>query len=308
MRLFSEPLWMLWRTNVCVMLGRNQAAQTEINLTAANRLGVEITRRSSGGGAIFTDPGTLLYTYICPYDGASDVKERESVSVVQPIIRALKKLGASAVAQGRNDLVADSGKVSGLAQYVQKDRLCTHGSLLYDADLDLMETVLCPGEAKLATKALPSVRARVTNLRPLLPELGGADAFQSALCGALNCEMDFRSYAFSASDLHEIYAIQQEKYANGNWVFGQSPPHTLHGKKRFAGGQVEVFLDVRYGIVSSCAIQGDFLGVLPVDAVELALTGNTCLPDKLAFVLDGMDLRPYLGGVTSAELLNCIFE
>jgi lipoate-protein ligase A len=63
----AEPVLIIWQTGNCAMLGRNQIAEAEIDIGYANRNNIQIVRRSSGGGTIFTDPGTLLYTMILPY-------------------------------------------------------------------------------------------------------------------------------------------------------------------------------------------------------------------------------------------------
>ncbi|MDR3120660.1 MAG: lipoate--protein ligase family protein, partial [Clostridiales bacterium] len=156
---------LLWRTEPGVMLGVNQAAEAEVDLAEAERLGVSLTRRSSGGGAIFTDPGTLLFTVILPFRiGEDDAKRLEREYVAGPIVRVLNQMGVPARCEGRNDITVDGKKVSGLAQYARGGRLCTHGSLLYDADLDTLARVLRPDAQKTASKSVRSVRARVANL------------------------------------------------------------------------------------------------------------------------------------------------
>ena len=62
----DAPVMMIWQTGNCVMLGGYQVAAAEIDLNYAQKEGIQIVRRSSGGGTIFTDSGTLLYTMITP--------------------------------------------------------------------------------------------------------------------------------------------------------------------------------------------------------------------------------------------------
>jgi lipoate-protein ligase A len=42
--------------------------------------------------------------------------------------------------------------------------LLHHGTILFDSNLDIMTQVLNPGEHKIASKGIKSVRSRVTNI------------------------------------------------------------------------------------------------------------------------------------------------
>ena len=53
---FEEPLVLFYIQEPCVILGRNQNAYEEIDLAYA-REGIVITRRLSGGGAVYDDLG-----------------------------------------------------------------------------------------------------------------------------------------------------------------------------------------------------------------------------------------------------------
>jgi len=69
-----------------------------------------------------------------------------------------------------------------------------------------------------------------------------------------------------------------------------------------------VQLNVEKGVVTSCAIRGDFLGITPIRALEERL-------EKISFdyqifndALEKIELSDFLGGITRSELLSCIFE
>ncbi|GHU84589.1 lipoate--protein ligase [Bacteroidia bacterium] len=289
------------------MLGRNQAAQAEIDLGAAERLGVQIVRRSSGGGTIFTDGETLQYSVILPYDGKADVKEMERTYIAEPMLKALNAMGVPAEFKGRNDLLVDGKKVSGLAQYVHKDYLCNHGSLLYDTDLELLSQVLQVDEEKIRTKALRSIRSRVASIAGYISPPRNLDAFWKDLKGQFFGEGGVREYVLSREELAQVEAIQREKYANPDWIFGKTPPFSYHNEKRFALGKVEVYLDVDGGVIKTCKMNGDFLGLTPVRGLEEAIEGLPYRKEILQEVLSPMDLRLYLGGITAEELLSCLF-
>ena len=63
----DKPVIMLWQTEPSVMIGRYQVAVAELDIEYLEHSNMHLVRRSSGGGTIFTDAGTFLYTVIMPY-------------------------------------------------------------------------------------------------------------------------------------------------------------------------------------------------------------------------------------------------
>ena len=305
---WNTPVMMIWQADKCAMLGSNQIAEAEIDMSRAAREGIKIVRRSSGGGTIFTDMGTLLYTVILP-----DAKERYPLDLARekvagPVVEALNKMGVPAKAEGRNDILVNGKKVSGMAQYVRHGRICTHGSLLYDADLDLLSRVLRVDDEKISSKALRSIRSRVTNIKEYIGRPCSTGEFRELLKQNLFCGLDIKEHKLSDRDHQQIGQIFREKYGNPSWTFEQSPKFSFHNSKRFAGGKVEVFLDVVKGTIASCSIRGDFLGVVPIQGIEQAIVGLPFRFDAIAGALDRVPMQPYLGNITKEELLSCIFD
>jgi lipoate-protein ligase A len=222
----QEPVLMLWSTRPTVMIGANQVVDLEIDRAKAEAAGVDIVRRASGGGTIFTDPGTLLYTIILPYGDQTDRKEVVWKHLVDPVVSALAALGAEAIPEGRNDILLQGRKISGIAQFIKYDYLTSHGSLLFNADLALMADLLTPDPDNTTAKAPRSVRSRVTNISGFIPEMS-MEAFKSVLLKSFR-EMEkirqqdghFSTYELSACELAAIAEIQNSKYENPQWTYG----------------------------------------------------------------------------------------
>jgi lipoate-protein ligase A len=305
----DEAVFMTWRTGKCVMLGCNQVAHAEIDIRLADESGIQIVRRSRGGGTIFTDPGVLLYTVILPlpYRETSDVKRLESDYVSGPVASALRGMGIEARVEGRNDILLNEAKISGLAQYVKRNRLCTHGSLLFSANLGDLAAVLRPDDGKIRSKALRSVSARVTNISPLLPGVKDIEDFRRLLKKNIPEWRSAAGYILTAGDIARIEEIKHRKYANPDWTFGHAPKFSFHNAKRFAAGKVEIFLDIADGVVKSCVIRGDFLGVTPIRGLEERLESRPYRHDAITRALEGADMARYLGGVTKEQFMECIF-
>ena len=208
------PVLMLWSVDNCVMIGNNQVLTSEINMDYALENDVKIVRRSSGGGAIFTDSGTLLYTMIEPYTDDASAHMENTASI---IIEVLSLMGVDSKREGRNDILIAGKKISGLAQFISGSHICTHGSLLYDADLDALTNVLKPNDDKLLPKGISSIRSRVTNIKPHMDASLSVAEFKKRLKQKLLDGKDFIVYEFSSEDLSRIERIHHKKFANKAW-------------------------------------------------------------------------------------------
>ena len=330
---------MLWSTGDTIMIGANQITEAECDLAYAREAGIEVVRRSSGGGSIYTDHGTLQVTVIQPFGADDDCRNIARESITGPIIGALASRKVKASAEGRNDIVIEGRKVSGIAQYVKDGYICSHCSLLFGTDLEKLERSLTVDRSKYETKAIASARARVANITEYIAEKD-MQSFIDELTESFNthchcesfnthchCEehrneaiqnMDCRAplrsarndemknQRFSADELAEIETIMNEKYLNPEWTFGREPAFTYTNKKRFHGGLLEVFLDVKGGVIKNARINGDFLSLMPVGGLEEILEDVPHREDALAEALGAVDVKQYLGSLGASELLETL--
>lgn len=175
---FDKDVVLLYQNANTVVIGKNQNIYEEINFAVAEGLKVDYFRRLSGGGAVFQDLGNLCFAFI-----AQQGKSYESFSV--PIIEFLRSLGKIEVRfEGRNDILVNGAKVSGSAQFIHKNFVCHHGTLLYDVNLQTLAQVLRPNLLKLESKGIKSVRQRVVNIKSELGEEApeSTEVFGKKLC------------------------------------------------------------------------------------------------------------------------------
>ena len=314
---FGQPILMLWQTSPTLMIGQYQIAQAEIDTKLAKDQQVSIVRRSSGGGTIFTDPGTLLITLI---------EQGEQKSIRQKfadlLTGALSEMGIDAKLQGRNDILVGGKKVSGMAQYLRKvdaqagslPGVVTHGSLLIDTDLDQLVSLLKVDNEKLRSKAIKSIRSRVTNIKKYaqdknLPAAAfSVNDFVCALQKSLQETNAAKPLSLNELDYANIMSIYKEKYGNPQWIRKRSPKFRLHNSQRFAGGLLDVYLDVSAGEIKSIQLHGDFLGASPISGLEAQLTGQPYDYQALSKALQQTDLTRYLGDITQEELLSSVIN
>ena len=304
----KEPALMLWITGDTVMVGANQIVKAEMDEEYAKAAGINIVRRPSGGGAIFTDPGTLQYTVILPYEEKSmdlDPKACMKEWLAAPLIRTLGGFAINASLEGRNDVTIEGKKISGLAQHISSGYICSHGSLLFDTDLEKLVRVLTADSEKIKSKAIKSMKARVAKISDYTPEKD-IRLFREAFIKSYGREKDIVRSDFSSAEIKEIEKIMRERYSNEDWTYGREPAFTFTNKKRFPGGQIEVFLEVKGGLIQNAVIKGDFLALRPVAFIEEGLIGVPHREEELRAALLTLNVKSVLGSLTEKELLETL--
>ena len=150
----------VWRVEPTVIYGRNQVLENEVNLEYCREHGVDIVRRKSGGGCVYSDLGNIMVSYVSRRGDVSEVFDRYMTALTE----ALRTLGVPAEKSGRNDILVEGRKVSGNAFHQLPDRSIVHGTLLYSTDLEALTEAIRPPVEKLQRHGVESVRQRVMNL------------------------------------------------------------------------------------------------------------------------------------------------
>ncbi|WEV59909.1 lipoate--protein ligase family protein [Bifidobacterium sp. ESL0728] len=152
-----------------VVIGRFQSIEREVDLKAAKREGFDVVRRSTGGGAMFIEPGkAITYSLYAPKGFVDSVPIGESFRLCdQWVIDALRSLGIDAFFSGTNDIACAQGKIGGAAQRLfapvegGPGALLHHATLAYDIDARKMGRVLKTSPEKLYDKSVKSAVKRV---------------------------------------------------------------------------------------------------------------------------------------------------
>ena len=292
----NGEVFALWQNEPTVVIGKNQNAYTEVDLDYLRAAGIHLARRITGGGAVYHDLGNVNYTFISK-TGENGI---DFARFTAPITEALRHFGVPAVLSGRNDLLVGEKKFSGNAQYSQGGRTLHHGTLLFDSDMNVLSRVLRPDEEKIRSKAVKSVRARVTNLAPLLPRQRTAGEFIAAIADFVKAR--FSPEVVTAPQNEEIERLRARN-ASDEWLFPARDlvtRYTVTKKARYPFGTVELSLDMDGESIARAAIRGDFFGSAPVEELETFLCGKTVAEALAALTDDAPD--KYIHGMSKADL------
>lgn len=144
----AGPDWEVLRVwepgELLVVVGRSSSAAREVHLDACRTLGIPVLRRPSGGAAVVTGPGCLMYSLVLSHARrpALRVVTQAHQAILGRLARQLAELVPGVHCAGTSDLAWNDRKVSGNSLRSRPSHLLYHGTLLYDFPLKLIERLL----------------------------------------------------------------------------------------------------------------------------------------------------------------------
>ncbi|MEV0091119.1 biotin/lipoate A/B protein ligase family protein [Streptomyces sp. NPDC050738] len=163
------PTLRVWEwAEPAVVIGSFQSLSNEVDPVGAERHGITVVRRISGGGAMFMEPGnTITYSLSVPESLVSGLSFTDSYAYLDEwVLDALGDMGIKAWYQPLNDIATEAGKIAGAAQKrIASGGVLHHVTMAYDIDADKMTEVLRIGREKLSDKGTRSAKKRVDPLR-----------------------------------------------------------------------------------------------------------------------------------------------
>lgn len=298
----GDAVLILWSTSPTLMLGKYQNAWEEIDLAYAEEKGINLVRRLSGGGTIYTDGGGLQYSFI-RRDGSREISFDE---YMEPVVSALNSLGIPAERGGRNDILLGGRKISGNAQFKLRGSTVHHGSLLFDTDIGEMVRSTSPPDYKITSKSIKSVRDRVTNVREYIPAAGTTEVFREMLIRALSDILGerFAPYSLTEEDVRRIEELAELRFRGRENVFTPSPSFEAEYLCRFPAGNVKASFSVKGGVITAAALSGDYFSA---EGTSLdCLVGAPFDKNEIASRLSGTETGIY--GVTGNDLARALAE
>ena len=299
-------LFFTWQTAPTVIFGRNQVWEAEVDTAYCREHGVEMYRRKSGGGCVYSDRGNIMLSYITPGGNIAFTFDK----FLSQLSLALRRLGLDARRSGRNDVMVGERKVSGNAFYLLPGAGIVHGTLLFDSDFDAMDRAITPSKAKIESKGVASVRQHVTNLKDELEAAGrpmSMDAFIGYLTEFFCTE---GSVSLDASQMHEVEEIEKG-YLDPAFISGRKHGYSLIREGTVPGvGQLCVEIAMEGERISGCSLSGDYFPLR--EGVDDLLSG--CLKgcpnerDAAAMALKETKLENYIMNFNTEAFLELAFQ
>lgn len=290
----------LWVNAPSVIVGVNQNAIEEVNLSYTENNSIKVVRRLTGGGAVYHDLNNVCYTVIAKRSENENLYKK----FCAPVIDALKEFGIVAQFTGRNDLTVNGKKISGNAQTVYSDRVMHHGTLLFDTDTSVLANALNPSKLKIESKGIKSVKSRVVNIRECLKKDMTLSEFLNKLRSkfAENCI----KYDFSEQDLLNINKLVKEKYSTYEWNIGRSPKGAIKISHKYDFGIIDFNFDVVDGKVDNMHVSGDFFSTRDIKELSSLLNGVRFKRENLLLAL--ANVGEYINGANAVDIVDKILS
>ena len=277
----SEDVFMLWKNDPAVVVGKHQNTLREVNSFYAQVHHIQIARRLTGGGTVYHDSGNLNFTFLKNGEPGKLVDFRK---FTDPVIKALKNIGLETRFEGNNSLTLNGLKISGNAEHVFKSRVLHHGTLLFSTELHHLKGVLNVGQDTYEDKAVKSVPSKVTNISAHLSEAMSVEEFQDQIRQYFRLEFsDYKFYNFNEDELIAINELVEKKYKTWDWIYGWSPKYVFRKSYNLGDNELKVWLRVEKGIIKKAHVSGGPFNDKSLFDFSLSLKG---LPHSLRTMED----------------------
>lgn len=295
----NDSVFMIWQNVPTVLLGRCQNINLEVNLDYTRNNNIKLVRRLSGGGTVYCDLNNMQYSFITKRD---DNDENLFKSFAEPVVCALNSLGLNAEFTGRNDILLDGKKISGNAQYKWKDRIIHHGTLLFDADMNLLSNSLKTREIKFIDKNVQSHRSRVGQIKNYTDM--NVHEFLNYI--AQNIVKFHNITEIREPNAHEEKALKKylSDFPDLNFVEDEDVFKKYFAKK-YPFGLVEYGLVDEKGKIKKLKIMGDFFLNKEIDEFVKSVIGK-----PIADLKDNMteNIGDYIDGMTNENFVDDLLQ
>ena len=255
-----------------IIFGNHQNPFQEINFELASRRRIQPVRRISGGGAVYHDAGNLNFSFITAF---GEEKLDYFQKLLQPILSTLRQLGAPVERTEKNNIMLEGKKISGNSQHANLRRMLSHGTLLFDSDLNALQRALQSNLDIVRSRAVASIPSRVANISDALGGSMDIKSFLYELKNGLSESFgELQEVQLTTAEWDAVHQLAEEKYRSWDWTFGRSPGFTIRQKFQFDSLDVEAHLHIKNAIIQDIVMPDQHPGLRPIKSKFTNLIGT----------------------------------
>ncbi len=221
----GDPIiWLAGWDRDCINVGYTQTVAEEVDIEKAEQADVPIVRRQGAGGTTYlTRDGEITWGMIAPDEQFPDDLNVIYEQTCGTVADAVARIGIDAQYEPINDVVTDSGKISGATARTSSGVVYVGGTLLHRVDPEKMFTFLTPGEDKVADKQIDDFKDRVSSVTQ--ESDASFDNARDALKQAFLEEKKFDTSSWTEDEMHSAKNLA-EKYRSDTWIFRNTEEDT----------------------------------------------------------------------------------
>lgn len=246
----DDDVFFLWRNSPAVIVGCYQNICREVKVELLRKQQIPVIRRMTGGGTVYHDLGNVNYTLILQNTSIVDYDD-----CLRPVIAGLNAIGIPARKNRTCDIAIGNSKISGSAQRVSGGRLLHHGTLLFDADLNVLDQVTTHYKNDhFQTKGTLSAICPVTNIRSHMKEEMSIETFMEHLTEQI-VPAGHQVRELTEEQKKRILRLRDEKYRSWEWTWGKTPSFTYEKNGYLGDDPIFISYCAHRGILSEVRIR-----------------------------------------------------
>ncbi|MEO0184529.1 MAG: lipoate--protein ligase family protein [candidate division WOR-3 bacterium] len=249
------------------LVGYHQSVEQEIRIDHCNKIGVDINRRLTGGGAIYFDRTQIGWEIIASKDffdhPLPNTELFRKLSI--PVINALKQLGINANFRGRNDIEVNGRKISGTGGTDWNNAFLFQGTLLVDFDVDTMLRTLRIPIEKLKRHEIDSLKQRVTCIKWELGYTPDIKFLKELITKSFEKYFGAKLIKSNLTELElRLLPTYLERFRSNSWIYKVRTPISeqpvLYITRLTKAGRIKAFftLNMRRKRIQTAIFMGDF--------------------------------------------------
>lgn len=204
-----------------ISMGYFERVEESVNLSLCKKDGVFILRRVSGGSAIYTDTGQIIYALIGLAEEFPHNVNESYRRICSAVIKGFLSLGIEAEFKPINDVQVSGKKLSGSAQLRKWGALLQHGTVIIELDRGKMFSYLRINKEKLKKQGVERLQDRVTSLSEAAGRPIPREEVKKALVKGFEEEFCVKIVRgeLTKQEQDDIARLIEEKYGNPEWNY-----------------------------------------------------------------------------------------